>query len=158
MRFLPKNTRVLYGEQQKGYTMKKFIKLIHTRIQGDLTSDCQDEAPLHPGEILKIHYAEPLNLTLWDLAEALLLPYSTVVYFTSIHGVISPDIALRLARAFGTTPELWMNLQRDYDLWQAKHATSEWQRVAPLSHGAGYWIVREYHDNRKSIRDTDIDE
>lgn len=138
--------------------MKKIIKLIYTRTQGDLTSDCRDEAPLHPGEILKTHYAEPLNLTLCDLAEILLLPYSTVVYFTSIHGVISPDIALRLARAFGTTPELWMNLQRDHDLWQARHATSEWQRVAPLSHGEGYWIARECDENKKSRRETDIDE
>ncbi|MBW2006088.1 MAG: hypothetical protein JRI72_16100 [Deltaproteobacteria bacterium] len=40
---------------------------------------------------------------------------------------------LRLARAFDTTPELWMNLQKNYDLWQAEHISKDWQRVKPIS-------------------------
>ncbi|MEA2110154.1 MAG: hypothetical protein U9P07_12145 [Pseudomonadota bacterium] len=43
------------------------------------------------------------------------------------------DMALRLARAFGTIPELWINLQKNYDLWHAEHASSDWKRVHPLS-------------------------
>ncbi|MBC8318822.1 MAG: HigA family addiction module antidote protein, partial [Desulfobulbaceae bacterium] len=48
------------------------------------------------------------------------------------HGAVSPDMALRLSRAFETTPELWMNLQKNYDLWHAAHDSKEWKRVKPL--------------------------
>jgi plasmid maintenance system antidote protein VapI len=41
-------------------------------------------------------------------------------------------MALRLSRAFETTPDLWLNLQKNYDLWQAENASQEWQRVKPL--------------------------
>jgi plasmid maintenance system antidote protein VapI len=47
--------------------------------------------------------------------------------------LISPDMSLRLARALDTTPDLWMNLQENYDLWQAEHISKDWQRVKPLS-------------------------
>jgi Plasmid maintenance system antidote protein len=42
-------------------------------------------------------------------------------------------MALRLARAFDTTPDLWLNLQKNYDLWQAEHSSKEWLRVKPLN-------------------------
>jgi len=42
-------------------------------------------------------------------------------------------MALRLGRAFDTTPELWMDLQKNYDLWMAEHASKDWQKVIPLS-------------------------
>jgi len=42
-------------------------------------------------------------------------------------------MALRLARAFDTSPDLWLNLQKNYDLWQAENASKEWQQVKPLS-------------------------
>jgi len=42
-------------------------------------------------------------------------------------------MSLCLARAFDTTPELWMNLQRNYDLWHAENLSKDWQRVKPLS-------------------------
>jgi len=40
---------------------------------------------------------------------------------------------LRLSKAFGTTPELWLNLQRNYDLWQARNRSSEWKKVKEVS-------------------------
>jgi plasmid maintenance system antidote protein VapI len=48
-------------------------------------------------------------------------------------GAITPDMALRLGRVFDTTPELWMNLQKNYDLWHAEHMSKDWQKVKPLS-------------------------
>ena len=48
-------------------------------------------------------------------------------------GAITPDMSLRLARAFDTTPELWMNMQKNYDLWRAEHISKDWQKVKPLS-------------------------
>jgi plasmid maintenance system antidote protein VapI len=41
-------------------------------------------------------------------------------------------MALRLSRAFKTTPELWLNLQRNYDLWHASHDSKDWQTVQPI--------------------------
>lgn len=48
-------------------------------------------------------------------------------------GSITPDMALRLSRAFDTTPDLWLSLQKNYDLWQAEHVSKEWQMVKPIS-------------------------
>jgi addiction module HigA family antidote len=48
------------------------------------------------------------------------------------NGAVTPDMALRLSRAFDTTPELWLNLQKNYDLWHAVHDSKEWQRVRPI--------------------------
>ena len=50
-------------------------------------------------------------------------------------GAITPEMALRLSRAFNTTPDLWMNLQVNYDLWKAEHETSSWRAVQPLPLG-----------------------
>jgi addiction module HigA family antidote len=47
-------------------------------------------------------------------------------------GAVTPDMALRLSRAFCTTPELWLSLQKKYDLWQAAHTSGEWRRVRPI--------------------------
>ena len=48
-------------------------------------------------------------------------------------GAITPDMALRLAQALHTTPELWLNLQRAYDLWHAAHASEDWRQVQELT-------------------------
>jgi antitoxin HigA-1 len=48
-------------------------------------------------------------------------------------GSITPDMALRLSRAFDTTADLWMNLQKNYDLWLAEHTSKERQAVKPIS-------------------------
>ena len=45
---------------------------------------------------------------------------------------VTPDMALRLSRAFDTTPDLWMNLQKSFDLWEASHASKAWKGVKQL--------------------------
>jgi len=47
-------------------------------------------------------------------------------------GSITPDMALRLSRAFETTPVFWLNLQKNYDLWQAETHSKEWKKVTPI--------------------------
>ncbi len=47
-------------------------------------------------------------------------------------GSISSGMALRLSRAFNTSPELWLNLQRNYDLWHASHNSNDWKNVQPV--------------------------
>ncbi|MGH9773500.1 MAG: HigA family addiction module antitoxin [Candidatus Acidiferrales bacterium] len=72
--------------------------------------------PVHPGEILRDEFITPLNLNANKLALALRVPAPSV--YEIVHEVrsISPGMALRLARCFGTTPEFWLNLQTRYDL------------------------------------------
>ncbi len=89
-------------------------------------------APTHPGGILKRMYLEPLGMTNTSLAEALGVSRKTVSKIVNERGGVNTDMALRLSRAFKTTPDLWLNLQRNYDLWHAARKSREWQRVKPV--------------------------
>jgi len=89
--------------------------------------------PTHPGRIIREHYAGPLALKVTDLAEALGVSRKTVSKILNERGAITPDMALRLSRAFDTTPQLWLNLQRNYDLWHAARESQDWQNVKTLS-------------------------
>ena len=76
--------------------------------------------PPHPGEIIKMDYLEPLKLSVTELAEGLRVSRKNLSEIINGHTGISPEMALRLSKAFDTTPELWLNLQRNYDLWHAQ--------------------------------------
>lgn len=90
--------------------------------------------PTHPGKIIKEDYLKPLSLTINELASVLGVSRKTLSKIINERGSVTPDMALRLSRAFDTTPDFWLNLQKNYDLWQAEHTSNEWQRVKPLSH------------------------
>lgn len=79
----------------------------------------QKMPPLHPGEILKEMYLDPLSITITALAENLGITRKTISQLVNGHMGISAEMALRLGKAFNTTPELWLNMQRNYDLWLA---------------------------------------
>ncbi|MFI5361098.1 MAG: HigA family addiction module antitoxin [Elusimicrobiota bacterium] len=89
--------------------------------------------PTHPGGILKRHYLEPLALAISQAAGALGVSRKTVSKIVNERGDVTPEMALRLARAFGTTPELWVNLQRNYDLWHASHDSKAWKKARVIS-------------------------
>jgi len=89
--------------------------------------------PTHPGKIIKEDYLAPLSITIKDLAELLGVSRKTLSKIINERGAITPDMALRLSRAFDTTPDFWLNLQKNYDLWQAETASKEWQKVKPIS-------------------------
>ena len=89
--------------------------------------------PTHPGKIIKADYLEPLHLTVTDMANKLGVSRKTLSKIINAGGAITPEMALRLARAFDTSPDLWMNLQKNYDLWHAEHGSKEWRQVKPLS-------------------------
>jgi addiction module HigA family antidote len=84
-------------------------------------------APTHPGGIIYRHYLEPLGLTVSEAADALGVSRKTLSKVVNERGSITPDMALRLARSFQTTPELWLNLQRNFDLWHAEHDSRDWR-------------------------------
>ena len=73
--------------------------------------------PPHPGEVLKALCLEPLGLSVTRAAEALGVSRKTLSAILNGRAGISPEMALRLSKAFGTTPESWLNQQMHYDLW-----------------------------------------
>ncbi len=77
--------------------------------------------PTHPGEILDELYIKPLQLNLQKLAERLGIARNTLFKIRAGKASITPSIALVLAEAFDTTPQLWLNLQQTYDLWIEEH-------------------------------------
>lgn len=88
--------------------------------------------PTHPGEILKCHYLEPLHLSITEVAEVLDVSRKVLSEIVNGRAGITPNLALRLARAFHTTPELWLNIQQTYNLWSAARTDKGWRRVPML--------------------------
>ena len=76
--------------------------------------------PPHPGEILKMDYLTPLELTVTDAANGLGIARKNLSAIINRRAGISPEMAVRLSEAFDTTPDLWLNLQANYDLWKIK--------------------------------------
>lgn len=72
--------------------------------------------PIHPGEVLRAEYLEPLDMTPHALAVRLRVTPSRINEIVNEERPITLDTAVRLARFFNTTPEFWMNLQQTYDL------------------------------------------
>lgn len=72
--------------------------------------------PIHPGEILRELYLEPLELTPYALAKQLRIPRTRIERIVAEKSGITTDTALRLAKYFRTSPEYWTNLQSAYEL------------------------------------------
>lgn len=88
--------------------------------------------PTHPGEIVKHDYMGPLALSVTALSARLGVSRKTLSSIVNERAAVTPDMALRLSRAFNTSPELWLNLQRGYDLWAAEQADTGWRKVEPM--------------------------
>jgi addiction module HigA family antidote len=82
----------------------------------------RDLPPIHPGEQLREEFMKPLGLTTYRLAKDLSVPVTRIQAIVSERRAITGDTALRLARYFDTTPEFWLNMQRDFELEQAAQA------------------------------------
>lgn len=76
--------------------------------------------PIAPGEILLEEFLRPLGLSQSKLARDIDVPQSRIAHIVKGNRAITADTALRLSRYFGTTAELWMNLQAEYDLRRAR--------------------------------------
>jgi antitoxin HigA-1 len=72
--------------------------------------------PTHPGAIVRLDYIEPLGLSVTALAERLGVSRKHLSAIVNERSGLTPDMALRLSRAFGTTPGLWLNMQQALDL------------------------------------------
>ena len=89
--------------------------------------------PTHPGLIIKENYLMPLSISIKDMAENLGVSRKTLSKIINGRGAITPDMALRLSRAFTTSPDLWLDLQKNYDLWNAKNESKSWKMVKQIS-------------------------
>ncbi len=93
----------------------------------------RNRPPTHPGGIIKRHYLEPLDLPVSQAAAALGVSRKTLSKIVNERGAVTPEMSLRLAKAFYTTPQLWLNLQQTYDLWHATHDSTAWQGAQALT-------------------------
>jgi addiction module HigA family antidote len=76
--------------------------------------------PPHPGEIIREQCLEALELSVTAAAKGLGVTRKALSELLNGHSGVSPDMAIRLAKAFGSTAETWLALQMRYDLWQAE--------------------------------------
>ena len=88
--------------------------------------------PSRPGDILKELYLVPLGMSITSFAAHIGMSRKTVSAILNGRATISVDIALRLSRALGTTPDLWLNLQQKCDLWHARQRHGSWVDVRPV--------------------------
>jgi addiction module HigA family antidote len=85
--------------------------------------------PIPPGEILMEEFMRPLELSINALARALAVPPNRIGAIVNGTRAITADTALRLGKYFGTSPEVWLDLQSDYELRMARRTV--WKKVEP---------------------------
>lgn len=88
--------------------------------------------PPHPGEIIRELCIEPLDLTVTKAAEYLGVTRKTLSMLLNGKAGISPEMSLRLSKVFGRSPEGWLKLQIQYDLWKSRRSVnlSHLKRIA----------------------------
>ena len=80
--------------------------------------------PPHPGEFIRETYIEPFDISIRSLAENLGVVASTLARVVAERSAVSPEMALRLSKALGRSPESWLAMQDNYDLWQARKSAN----------------------------------
>lgn len=76
--------------------------------------------PSHPGEILRELFIKEYKLTITDVAEGLGMARVNLSAIVNERAGISPELSIKLSEAFGNTPQFWINLQKNYELWYAE--------------------------------------
>jgi addiction module HigA family antidote len=95
-------------------------------------------APVHPGEVLLADFIEPLGLTRYRVAKAIGVPQRRIDEICSGKRAMTADTAVRLGRFFSVEPQLWMNLQAQYDLEMAERELAKIStlEIVPLKSAA----------------------
>jgi addiction module HigA family antidote len=81
--------------------------------------------PPHPGSIVRRQCLEPLGLSVTDAAKALGITRQALSDLLNERAGVSVEMAIRLSKAFGSSPEVWLGLQMAHDLWQARGRARE---------------------------------
>src|SRR5437763_299849 len=90
--------------------------------------------PTHPGAILREDVLPALRLTQGQFADVLGVSRRTVNEILQERRPVTVDMAHRLSRALGTSPEVWLGLQQDVDVWDAREANKrEYERIKPVA-------------------------
>ena len=91
--------------------------------------------PPHPGGIVKSECLEPLGLSVTKAARGLGVSRQMLLDLVNEKSAVSAEMAIRLSKAFGSSPETWLGLQTAYDLWKARERADELQvtRLAPAT-------------------------
>jgi antitoxin HigA-1 len=88
-------------------------------------------AEYHPGEVLEEEFWKPLNITPSRLAQAIRIPQTRVTGIIRRQRRVTPNLALRVAKFFGTSPQFWLGLQMDYDLEEEqRHIGSKLETIS----------------------------
>ena len=91
--------------------------------------------PVHPGDILQNDFLEPLGLTAYRLAKQLGVSRPTITQIVARRRGVTAEMALRLARYFGTSERFWLNLQDRYDIEVARDRLGKTlEEIRPLAH------------------------
>jgi len=89
--------------------------------------------PTHPGEMLREDFMPDYSLTVTGLAEAVGVSRQSINELLRERRAVSPEMAIRLSRLFGNSPEFWLNAQRAVDLWDAARSVKDQvARIRPL--------------------------
>ena len=89
--------------------------------------------PSHPGQILRNLYLQPLAISITELSQTIGASRKAISAIVNGRKAITPDMALRLSEAFpNSTAESWLNLQKNYDLWQAVNKSDIWRKIKPI--------------------------
>ncbi len=114
--------------------MSKSRTITETRCDMSITNTrARTVRPTHPGEMLREDFLPEYGLTVFSLAKALDVSRQTVNELLRERRAVSPEMALRLSRLFGNSPEFWLNAQRAVDLWEANRVhKAKFERIRPL--------------------------
>jgi addiction module HigA family antidote len=106
-------------------------KVGNTAAKGRLP---KNRAPTHPGEMLLEEFLKPLAISQVDFAVKLGVSFPRLNEIIKKRRGVTPDTALRLGRVLGMSPEFWLGLQIDWDLWSAMHGAnySKIERLTPV--------------------------
>lgn len=95
--------------------------------------DRRERKPTHPGELIREDLLAEAGLSQNKLAQLIGVSPKTISDIVNECRRVTPDLALRLARVFNSTPEMWLNMQQAVDLWEAQNThRREYERIHPL--------------------------
>ena len=94
----------------------------------------KEKTNVHPGEILQLEFLVPLKITAYKLSKAISMQQIGISLIINGKRGITTDTAIRFSKFFGTTPQFWLNLQREYDLRKTLMEKTEiFESIQPLS-------------------------
>lgn len=104
--------------------------------------------PTTVGDILLYEYLEPLDLKINELADMLHVHRNTVSALVNNNRKLTTDMAFRLAKAFGTTVDFWLNLQATVDLWEVENDTRAQEELSRIMTAAEF-IAKRIAEGKK---------